>query len=215
MEKDARKTLLFIEERLRGTLPGLSAQLVMAPFPRPGDQTYLDVGERCHKAGVLLLLYPRQEQLYFLLTKRTDKVFHHRGQVSLPGGEQLPSETPVQAALRETEEELGTSMPGGEILGLLTPLYIPPSNYCIYPVVASIPHPPECRPRSEEVAEVIEVSLAHLLDPPRALREIRTMGGKAVEVPFYAFGGHRVWGATAMVLAEFAGLFMRRGRKRN
>jgi len=179
----------------------------MAPVPRPGDKTVLVAGEHSHKAGILLLLTQRRGRLFFVLTKRTETVLHHRGQVSLPGGEQHPGETPVQTALRETEEELGVRLSDVRILGFLTPLYIPPSNFCVYPVVASIPGAPKCRPRAEEVAEVIEVPLVRLLDPSAARRETRTIEGRLVEIPFYDLGGHKVWGATAMVLAEFVALF--------
>jgi len=197
----------FLEARLRSPLPGPAAQLRMAPHPRAGDMTYPDVGGDCLQAGVLLLLFPRRGRLFFYLTKRTETVLHHRGQVSLPGGERHGSETPVQTALRETNEELGVSLAGVSVLGRLTPLYIPPSNFCIHPVVASVPRPPACRPHAEEVAELIEAPLLRLLDPSASRRECRKFRGRQFEIPYYDFDGCKVWGATAMVLAEFAALF--------
>lgn len=179
----------------------------MAPDPSFDARTSLGAGEYGRIAGVLLLLAPRRGQLFFPLTKRTETVFRHRGQISLPGGEQDAGETPVRTALRETEEELGVELADVEIHGVLTPLYIPPSDFCVHPVVASFPGALKFRPRAEEVAEVIEVPLARLLDPSARLRETRFLAGRPVEIPFFDFGGHKVWGATAMILAEFAALF--------
>jgi hypothetical protein len=92
------------------------------------------------------------------------------------------------------------------VLGKLTPLYIPPSNYCIYPIVAQVATPLEFRPQPDEVAEVIEPPVEHLADPACLRRETWHYGGRDHEVPFYEFEGHKIWGATAMVLAEFLAL---------
>jgi 8-oxo-dGTP pyrophosphatase MutT (NUDIX family) len=155
---------------------------------------------------VLILLYEKSGRLHFLLTLRTDKVVQHRGQVSLPGGEQHPGESIEATALRETEEELGVSLETVRVLGRLTPLYVPPSNYCVYPTVAFLAHEPAFRPEPDEVAEVIEVAVDTLADPDNVRRETTVHSGRTVSVPYYAAGGHRIWGATAMVLAEFLAL---------
>ncbi len=150
------------------------------------------------KAGVLILIYPKDERLRVLLTRRTERVLHHRGQISLPGGEQHPGESIEATALRETSEELGLDLGAVRVLGRLTPLYIPPSNYCIYPIVAHIASPLAFRPQPDEVAEVIEPPVDHLADRANIRQDH--------EVPFYEFEGHKIWGATAMVLAEFLAL---------
>jgi 8-oxo-dGTP pyrophosphatase MutT (NUDIX family) len=175
----------------------------MVPEPRPGHKAYFEVEDTCRKAGVLLLLYPKDGKLRVLLTRRTDRVLHHRGQISLPGGEQHPGESIEATALRETSEELGIDLGAVRVLGRLTPLYIPPSNYCIYPTVAYLASPLEFRPQPDEVAEVIESPVDHLADPGSIRRETWHYGGQDHEVPFYEFEGHKIWGATAMVLAEF------------
>jgi len=87
--------------------------------------------------------------------------------------------------------------------GSLTPLYVPPSNYCIYPVAAVLEERPEFRPFPLEVEEVLEVPLDHLLDPENTRREQWTVRGTDMEVPYFSFRKHKIWGATAMVLAEF------------
>ncbi|MFC2163692.1 NUDIX hydrolase [Acidobacteriota bacterium] len=192
-----------LEDRLKRMLPGLQAQLNMTPHPRPGHQTYEEVGDTCIKAGVLLLLYPLKDELHLVLTKRTEKLSHHQAQISLPGGRQDTGESLTQTALREAREELGIQPDSAQTIGMLTPLYIPPSNYCIYPVVSSVPVRPDFSPSPMEVAEIIEVPLGHLLDLKNRIEEIWTIRGIKVSVPFYSFRNHKIWGATAMVLSEF------------
>ncbi len=192
-----------LERNLLGPLPGLAAQLRMVPEPRPGDKTYDEVEGSSLKAGILLLVLALDGVPCLLLTRRTDRVLHHPGQISLPGGEQHPGESSEETAIRETEEELGIDLGGCRILGALTPLYIPPSNYCVYPFVALSERSHLFRPHPAEVAEVIEAPLAELLDPRNRRVEIWPLHGKPVRVPFFEVRGNKVWGATAMILAEF------------
>lgn len=191
-----------LEEKLSAPKPGLIAQLVMTPNPRPGHQVYQEVEDSSIKAGVLILFYPRDDKIHLVLTQRTHRVDFHKGQISFPGGRLETGEGLEHAALREAQEELGVDPDSIRILGTLTPLYIPPSNYCIYPVVALTQSRPDFHPSQIEVAEVLEIPLEHLLNPQNILREMWTIRGIEVEVPFYAFGAHKIWGATAMVLAE-------------
>jgi 8-oxo-dGTP pyrophosphatase MutT (NUDIX family) len=201
-----RAVIQRIEKGLRAPLPGIPAQLRMAPVPRPGQKAYYEVEGTCLKAGVLVLLYEREGRLLLLLTRRTELVLHHRGQISFPGGEQHPGESIEATVLRETEEELGLDLGAVQVLGKLTPLYIPPSNYCIYPTVAFLPGTPVFQPQPDEVAQIIELPVKDLSDPENRHREAWTIGDRAVTVPFYEFQQHKIWGATAMVLAELLAL---------
>jgi len=204
---DIQKTLQLLSQNLKGPKPGLKAQVRMITAPRPGHKTYDVVQDYCLRAGVLVLLYPWQRRLYLVLTRRTERVDHHQSQISFPGGQQEEGENFVQTALREACEELAIQPDLIKILGELTPLYIPPSNFCIYPVVASIDERPDFRPSEQEVAEVIEVPFNHLLNPQNVQKEMWTYYGIQLEVPFYLFKGHKIWGATAMVLAELIALW--------
>ena len=197
-------------EALRGALarplPGLPTQLGMAPRPRPGTERILDPLLNCKRAGVLVLLYPRAGETHLVLTRRTDALENHRGQISFPGGSIDAGEDAVAAALREAMEELGVDPHSLDVLGRLSPLYIPPSAFCIYPVVAAAGEPPAFTPNGDEVAEVLEVPLRHLLAPATRCAETWELRGEPVRVPFYAVGAHKVWGATAMVLCELLAL---------
>ena len=184
-------------------MPDYRAQGIMAPEPRPGMKPFSEVEHSCRKAGVLLLLYPHKSRLNLVLTRRTDGLDNHRNQISLPGGQIEAEETAQEAAIRETEEELGVPGKLFRSLGSLTPLYIPPSHFCIYPTVAFSPEKPDFKPCHREVSDVIEIPIRHLLDRKNSRRENRMIRGIETNVPFYIFNECRIWGATAMVLSEF------------
>ncbi len=184
-------------------LPGLAAQLPMAPVPRPGgSRTWQEAADGSLKAGVLLLLYPRDGEAHLVFIRRPSSAVHHKDQIAFPGGQFEAGEDAVRAALREAREEVGVSPERVEPAGLLTPLYVPASNYCIYPVVARTEEAPPFVAFAPEVAEIIQVPLARLLEPDAARRETWTLDRGPVLVPFYDYGSHKIWGATAMILAE-------------
>lgn len=199
---DFKNTIDLLTQALEGPKPGLQAQLRMATDPRPGHKTYDEVKDSCRHAGVLVLLYPQENRLYLVLTRRTARLDHHQSQISFPGGQQEESEDIEQTALREAWEELAVRSESIRILGKLTPLYVPPSRYCIYPVVAMTDERPGFQPSEEEVEELIEVPVDHLLDPQSVHEETWTYRGVRYKVPFFRHGKHKIWGATAMVLAE-------------
>ncbi|HHS98263.1 MAG TPA: CoA pyrophosphatase [Chloroflexi bacterium] len=189
---------------MRKPLPGIRAHVTMAPRPRPRRPSD---GTPPRRAGVLLLLYPFRRSLHLALTVRPPHLGHHAGQVSLPGGGWEEGDRSLeQTAIREAREELGVALQDLEILGSLTPLYIPPSHNLVHPFVAHIPRRPQFRPDPREVAELLEVPLWRLMDPVTRREEEWTLGGMRVRVPYYAVGQHKVWGATAIILAEFIAL---------
>lgn len=192
-----------LAERLEGPLPGHEAHLTMAPR-YPARRTDLSVdGRDCRTAGVLVLLLPHDGDPAVVLTVRREHLPDHAGQISFPGGQREGDESLLDAALREAEEEVALPPASVRVLGRLTPLYIPPSNFCVHPFVGRTEGAPELRPTDEEVEQVLRVPLAHLLDPATRTTEPRRLGGTDVEVPYYDVAGHTVWGATAMMLAEF------------
>jgi 8-oxo-dGTP pyrophosphatase MutT (NUDIX family) len=130
--------------------------------------------------------------------------------VSLPGGGVDAGETIEAAALREAEEEIGVTRGSVQVLGRLTPLHVPVSGFLLHPVVGFVTVRPVFNRAEWEVARIIEPSIALLRDPVTVKRERRTreVGGQAIEidVPFFDIESEKVWGATAMVLAEFCAI---------
>ena len=187
-------------------LLGLEAQARMAPPYRRDQIAVMLNPPACKQAGVLVLLYPLEGQLCFPLTQRPDSVEYHKGQISLPGGSQENGESLCQTALRETQEEVGVDISAVEVIGQLSRLYVPPSNFCIQPFVGYVAERPDFRIEVVEVAELIETPLQALLDPATVRVEDWEIRGGLWPIPFYQFGPHKVWGATAMILAEFVAM---------
>ncbi|MFC2172478.1 NUDIX hydrolase [Acidobacteriota bacterium] len=208
MKEGLQLTIEKAKRALSLPRPGIEAQATMAPSPRPGwdPDRPMPVGSR--EGSVLILLYPRSGQLHFVLTKRPETVRFHKGQISLPGGSREKGETRLQTALRETSEELGIAAGAIEVLGKLSPIFIPPSDYTILPFVGCTPDPPAFTADPVEVIEVIEVPLSHFMDPSVRKVEYRYHPKLKVDrrIPYFDLLGHFVWGATAMMLAEFAAL---------
>ncbi len=196
-------TVEDIRRALARPLPGVAAQVRLAP-PYRIEQLYQAPPADARPAGVLIALYPGDGALHFLLTRRTDDVETHKGQISLPGGAQEDGESLLDTALREMREEVGVAVEPSAVLGVLSAVYVPPSGFLITPYVAALPHRPSFVAMHREVAELIEAPLSVLFDPATVQREVWTLRGVEVEVPFFQIGSHKVWGATAMVLSEFA-----------
>jgi 8-oxo-dGTP pyrophosphatase MutT (NUDIX family) len=186
-------------------LPGVEAQLRMAPQPRGGWKPGFapDVAK---PAAALLLLFPVGGQAAILLTKRAPDLPNHASQVSLPGGAVDPGESTEEAALREAEEEVGLARADVRVIGRLTPLHIPVSGFVLHPVVGVAAFRPAMRPEPGEVERIIEAPVAHVLDMRRHHRVFRARDGLEFEMPYFDLDGEQVWGATAMVLAEFAAM---------
>lgn len=198
--------LSVLRAAFRRPLPGLEAQLRMAPSPRIGWDP-LKFPDGAADGAALLLIYPHDETLHVALTVRGSGLRNHTGQVSLPGGRVEAGETIDAAALREAQEEIGVDPRAVELLGRLTPLHIPVSGFLLHPVAGYTSMRPAFQRAEWEVARIIEAPVSVLSDPAVLKREIRTRVVKGqsidVEVPYFDIDGEKVWGATAMVLAEF------------
>jgi 8-oxo-dGTP pyrophosphatase MutT (NUDIX family) len=192
-------------ERLEGNwdraLPGAPAHALMAPQRRGEWPIGVDAASARHAAG-LLLLFPVDERAHAILTVRSAHV-RHSGQVSLPGGVIETGETVEQAALREAHEEIALTTSDVQVRGRLTPLDIPVSGFRLHPVVATTAHRPAVTPSDREVARILQVPVSTLLDPATVQWRPMRRGTVALDVPGFEVDDAVIWGATAMVLAEF------------
>lgn len=222
-----------LEAAFTRELPGAVAQARLAPVPR-GPWPVGFNPSRVRDAAGLLLVFPKpattidaehaepaeqdgslrvrrvlrstsREHAHIVLTVRADSL-RHGGQVSLPGGVIEPGEAFEQAALREAHEEVALPRDSVRVLGALTPLDIPVSGFRLHPIVAASETVPVLSPSDGEVARILEVPVDDLLDPARLMSTVRERDGIALTVPAFHVAGVEIWGATAMVLAEFLAL---------
>jgi 8-oxo-dGTP pyrophosphatase MutT (NUDIX family) len=193
---------LWMRERLMPRfLEGNAARPIApppdAPPPRPG--------------AVLVLLYPHDSSVTIPLTVRASALPTHSGEISLPGGGYDEADGDLdRTALREAWEELAIPSDAVQLWARLTPVWIPVSNFQITPFVGWTERRPEFGPAAGEVAELIEAPLRLLLEPAIIREERRVIRGRAMHIPYFAIGAHKVWGATALVLAELAGRLVSR-----
>ncbi len=190
---------------LSSDLPGEAAQLMTAPVFR-GTPVY---SSEPVSAAVLILMYPVGGETGLVFIKRNTYDGPHSAQVSFPGGAREPGDRSLaDTAVRETREELGVT---GEIkvLGSLTELHIPVSNFLVTPFAGFINQRPDFQPDPSEVQYIIETTIGDLLDPGIRKTEIRQLHGQSMDVPYYDVANEKIWGATAMMLCEFLQLAAR------
>jgi 8-oxo-dGTP pyrophosphatase MutT (NUDIX family) len=188
-------------------LPGVEAQYRLVPpdRQRPNFDEILTKNPR--KAGVLALFYPVAEVPHLVLMKRNTYPGVHSGQISLPGGqaEDLDGNL-IETALRETHEEIGVHRKYISVLGNLTQVYIPPSNFLVQPVIGVSHKRPDFIPEIKEVSELLEVAFTEFFNPAN-FRETRVEArGFVMQVPAYHINNHIIWGATAMMISEIIAL---------
>lgn len=194
-----------IKQQLSLELPGSQAQYKMAHGIRrhvPSPPSDVRV------ASVLLTLFPSNGAWYTLLIQRNgnDVRDKHKGQISFPGGKQEKEDSSLAfTALREAEEEIGLPSEKVELLGRLTELYIPVSNFIVHPFVGAIMEKPKWKPQPSEVADIFEVPLRTFTNPEnQRTKDINITKNMTLKrVPYYDIEGRVVWGATAMMISEF------------
>ncbi|MFC2117635.1 NUDIX hydrolase [Bacteroidota bacterium] len=195
------KFLDELESVLKNELPGKKAQMLMAPSLRiPGISNISK--KRARDCGVLILLYKYNNDINTVFILRTSKG-PHSGEISLPGGKKEKDDISIQhTALRECREEIGS--PGDEIrmLGRLSQLYVPFSNFIINPYIAYINYKPEFIPNPREVEDIIEVSLKDLFSKENQSSKTLRLAFFKINAPYFDVKGQHIWGATAMILSE-------------
>lgn len=158
------------------------------------------------QAAVLIPLCEKKGELHIVLTKRTDLVQNHRGEISFPGGRMESSDYDLTVtALRESKEEIGLLPDDVEIIGRMDDI-VTVSNYHVTPFVGEIDTavcPYGWCLQEREVAEILEVPIMHLLDRTNLIEVPRNRNGALVMMEGFQFGDHLIWGATARILRNF------------
>lgn len=202
-----------LREELTKELPGEAAHYDVIPANRPvGSKAIKDL-EYYRKSGVAVLLTPVNEQIHCVLMKRSIHPGNpHSGQISFPGGKKEDFDKNLEAtARRETSEEIGVNLNIDELLGKLTPIFIPVSKFSVQPYVYFKQGPLEFTPDPLEVDKVFTFETNELLRTDIIQRKSiqLSQGYSQKDVPFFDIQGETVWGATAMILSELRQLLLR------
>ena len=183
--------------------------------PLPGHETIMQTmspyrllvkaepNPQTRRSAVLLMFYPKGEDIFMPLILRPQYDGVHGGQMAFPGGRVEFKDKDIQAtALREAQEEIGIKATDIKVIKNLTELFIPPSNMLCQPVLGYMPFRPDFYPDEREVAGVFEVSISEILDP--SILQVRTVEtrGITLETPCFVIQDQVVWGATALMIAE-------------
>lgn len=186
----------------------------MAPVGRAGLPPTPEQAAGAREGAVLILLFPAENgEWFFPLIQRHDYGGTHSGQISLPGGKRDPGDdTLLATALRETSEEIGVRVGRSSVIGRLSSIFIPPSNFLVEPWLAWLPHRPGgMKPEPREVEKIYELPVDIILE--EAHRDHGPIGrgmpraGRDWEVPHFQWQGRQIWGATAMILSELADIW--------
>jgi len=199
------KKIALLKKRLdkESLLPGWSSQKKMAVIPINSitSKAFIPPAD-AKQASVAIILFEKDGNLSFLLTKRTSNVEHHKGQISLPGGAIDLDEIPKDASLRESNEEIGIDISSLRLVGNLSTLYTPVSHFNIHAYVWFSDQYPKITINQNEVKEVFEISTNELLKEDILSTTRISKAGMNINVPAFHFSSCVCWGATAMIISE-------------
>src|SRR5688572_26141802 len=196
-----------LKRALMKPLPGSEAHMKMSPVGRGNTEEYIQTLLTPAKiSAVMVLLVETPDMLQLILIKRPSYQGVHSGQVGFPGGKfEESDENYLHTALRETHEEIGLDPDQIEILGNLSRIYIPPSNFIVYPHIGYCKEMPVLKPNVQEVERIVQTDLMVLLDEHIIHQGSFSSGLNSewkVKAPYFSIEGEKVWGATAAILSE-------------
>lgn len=202
---DFQDFLKIVPQLQTAMLPALAAHLKMAPLERRESLLKMDQNATAHRsAAVLMLIYPKQKQSHLVLIERNTYEGVHSAQIAFPGGKKEDFDLNFEAtALRETHQEVGIHPNKIEIIKPFTEVYIPPSNFMVYPFLGISTEEIRFEPDPTEVAQVIELPLSDFMDEAIVVQtSMKTSYSESIVIPAFKIENHLVWGATAMMLGE-------------
>lgn len=201
----------LLRAEIQRGLPGTDVQWIMASSDRMIRNFPRSPGPDAIPASVLILLYPHNSSIYTVFMQRPEYNGVHGGQISFPGGKQEPADTDsIQTALREAQEETGVDTGKIEVLGCLTPLFIPVSNTIVTPVAGWMKEKPLFSHRKEEVVFLIDADIRKFYDLSMIKVKPVKIGDESINVKYFDYEGNMIWGATSMIFHELL-VIIRRG----
>lgn len=203
-EQNTDLFIALLKDELLLTLPGVDAHLRLAPEIRIPELKTGNPPAHAAESAVLIILYPYGDRIHTVVILRNEYDGVHSGQISLPGGKREDSDMDCkETALREAQEEIGIIPSEMEIIGQLSPFYVRPSNFIVYPFVAYCAHRPEFHPDASEVQRVIEIDLFNEISYSEiVIKTLSFKDKKQVTAPGFMLGTAFMWGATAMIFSE-------------
>ncbi len=193
---------------LKGPLPGREAHIRLMNEQR--FKSRILPNELTRNSAVLIVFYPHQSGVYLPLILRPPYDGTHGGQMSFPGGRmEEDDESLIRTALREAQEEIGIKAIDVNILGKLTRIFIPQSNFWVEPVVGYLDYRPDFFPDEREVASVVEVKVDDLITDRHIETRPMNIRGMRFDTPGYAVSGQWIWGATAIIISELVEIYRR------
>lgn len=205
---DHSKFIDWLHQQYGRGLPGLDGQFALKPYVGPERNFKPPVSRGARKSAVLAFFYPVNGKPHLALIQRPDYGGVHGGQISFPGGKiETEDKSPLDAALRETWEEIGIVQDNVQVLGPMTEVYVLASNFLVYPFIGYADHRPDFVTDPREVDELLEVPFEWFLERERLKEKvIRSKAGFNLNAPYFDVHGRVLWGATAMMISEIVTL---------
>ncbi len=201
---DFKSVLNLLENGMKHPLPGKEAQLFMSPNPVDMRRFDPKLPDNHRKGAVLILLYPSENKAFFPLIKRPEYSGVHSGQIAFPGGKmEEEDDDEIETALREAWEEVGILPEQVKLIGRMSDLFIPTSNFLVTPVLGYSEVMPDFVPEEKEVARIIQTAFSTLFEPTFRKKKILEFSNSfRLDTPYFEVDQEMVWGATAMILSE-------------
>ncbi|RDI50452.1 NUDIX hydrolase [Flavobacterium glaciei] len=196
--------LQYVPKLIEARLPAFDAHIKMAPIERLESLKNINIDKKPRIAAVMMLFYPKNDTVHLVLIVRNSYEGIHSAQIAFPGGKyELEDENFAETALRETHEEVGIHPEKIEIIKPFTELYIPPSNFMVYPFLGISKEELVFVAQASEVANIIELPLTVFLHDALVVDTIlSTSYADNINIPAFKIEDHIVWGATAMMMSE-------------